>query len=87
MSKTGKQNYRRGSRGIPKAERIVTVRSVRRDPPDLGKLSRAVVAMALRDAEAQAEVRDAMTMPAPDGGPSIVNQISTEADDLESADD
>lgn len=60
MSKTGRTNYRRGSRGTPKAERHITVRSVRRDPPDLRKLSRAVIAMALRDAEAQAEARNAM---------------------------
>lgn len=60
MSKTGKPNYRRGSRGTPKPERQITVRSVRRDPPDLRKLSRAVIAMALRDAEAKAEVRDAI---------------------------
>ena len=60
MSKTGRTNYRRGSRGTPKRERIVTVRSVRREPPDLRKLSRAVIAMALRDAEAKAEVRDAI---------------------------
>jgi hypothetical protein len=58
MSKTGKPNYRRGSRGTPKPERHITVRSVRREPPDLRKLSRAVIAMALRDAEAKAEVRD-----------------------------
>jgi hypothetical protein len=60
MSKTGRPNYRRGLRGTPKAERHITVRSVRRDPPDLRKLSRAVIAMALRDAEAQAEARAAM---------------------------
>jgi hypothetical protein len=60
MSKTGRTNYRRASRGTPKPERIVTVRSVRRDPPDLRKLSRAVIAMALRDAEAKAEVVDAI---------------------------
>jgi hypothetical protein len=60
MSKTGRTNYRRGSRGTPKAERHITVRSVRRDPPDLRRLSRAVIAMALRDAEAQAEARTAM---------------------------
>lgn len=60
MSKTGRTNYRRGSRGAPKPERHVTVRSVRRDPPDLRKLSRAVIAMALRDAEAKAEAREAL---------------------------
>lgn len=46
MSKTGRANYRRGSRGTPKPERRIIVRSVRRDPPDLRKLSRAVIAMA-----------------------------------------
>lgn len=61
MSKTGRPNYRRGSRGTPKPERQIVVRSVRRDPPDLRKLSRAVIAMALRDAEAQADARQALT--------------------------
>jgi hypothetical protein len=51
MSKTGRTNHRRGTRGQPKVERQISVRSVRRDPPDLRKLSRAVIAMALRDAE------------------------------------
>ena len=60
MSKTGRTNHRRGSRGTPKPERTITVRSVRRDPPDLRKLSRAVIAMALRDAEIREEARDAM---------------------------
>lgn len=60
MSKTGRTNYRRGSRGTPKPERHITVKSIPRDPPDLRKLSRAVIAMALRDAEAEAEAREAM---------------------------
>ncbi|WP_100480536.1 hypothetical protein [Mycobacteroides abscessus] len=73
MSKTGRPNYRRGSRGTVKPEREVTVRSVRRDPPDLRKLSRAVIAMALREAEAAAEAKEAMNtatpplIPAPPG--------------------
>lgn len=70
MSKTGRPNYRRGSRGTVKPERQITVRSVRRDPPDLRKLSRAVIAMALREAEAAAEAKEAMntnTEPAPPG--------------------
>lgn len=61
MSKTGRTNYRRGARGTRKAERHIVVRSERRDPPDLRKLSRAVIAIALRDAEAKAEARAAMT--------------------------
>lgn len=85
MSKTGRTNYRRGSRGTPKPERIVTVRSVRRDPPDLRKLSRAVIAMALRDTEAQAEAREAMnaTNP-PDSG--LISGTNTDADHPEPAD-
>lgn len=60
MSKTGRSNHRRRSRGTPKPERHITVRSIRRDPPDLRKLSRAVIAMALRDAEMKDEARAAM---------------------------
>ena len=59
MSKTGRTNHRRGTRGRPKAERRIIVRSVRRDPPDLRKLSRAVIAIALREAELDAEARAA----------------------------
>jgi hypothetical protein len=58
MSKTGEINYRRGERNF---ERHITVRSIDRDPPDLRKLSRAVIAIALRDAEAQAEALAALT--------------------------
>jgi hypothetical protein len=57
MSKTGRINHRRGNRGRPKAERHITVRSVRKDPPDLRKLSRAVIAIALREAELDAEAK------------------------------
>lgn len=78
MSKTGRTNYRRGSRGTPKPERRIVVRSIRKDPPDLRKLSRAVIAMALRDAEAQAEALEALTAHAP--GPD------SRADSAESAD-
>lgn len=87
MSKTGRTNPRRGSRGTPKPERIITVRSVRRDPPDLRKLSRAVIAMALRDAEAQAEARDAMTaMPASEHAPTAPATTHTETTHAEAAD-
>lgn len=59
MSKTGRINHRRGSRGRPKAERHISIRSIRREPPDLDKLSRAVVAIAMREAELDAEARSA----------------------------
>lgn len=81
MSKTGRTNYRRGSRGTPKPERQITVRSVRRDPPDLRKLSRAVIAMALRDAEAEA--RQALNTTNTDADPVS----GTDTNHLESVDD
>ncbi|MDO3175893.1 hypothetical protein [Mycobacteroides abscessus] len=70
MSKTGRTNYRRGARGTRKAEGHISVRSVRRDPPDLRKLSRAVIAIALRDAEAKAEARAALNGTASDADPT-----------------
>jgi hypothetical protein len=65
MSKTGRPNHRRGPRGTRKAERYITVRSVRREPPDLRKLSRAVIAMALREAESDEEAQIAMKSTTP----------------------
>lgn len=49
MSKTRRVNHRRGSRGTRKADRHLTVTSERRNPPDLRKLSRAVIALAMAD--------------------------------------
>jgi len=84
MSKTGRPNHRRGTRGTPKPERQITVRSVRRDPPDLRKLSRAVIAMALRDAETEAEARQALS----GADPATVDATPTSAGDhREPADD
>lgn len=53
MSRTRKDAARRGHR-----ERHISVRAVRRDPPDLRKLSRAIVAIALAQAEAEAQAQD-----------------------------
>lgn len=64
MSKTGRINHRRGMRGRPKAERHISVRSVRRDPPDLSKLSRAIIAIVLRDAAPGTETA-APALPSP----------------------
>lgn len=86
MSKTGRPNHRRGSRGTPKPERQIVVRSIRRDPPDLRKLSRAVIAMALRDAEAQAEARDGLTQ-APDTATGHKGELSSGVERSESAHD
>lgn len=49
MSKTGRINHRRGNRGVPKAARHISVRAIPRDEPDLRKLSRALLAIALKE--------------------------------------
>ncbi len=41
--------------GSSQAERHISVRAVRRDPPDLKKLSRALITMALAEVEAEAQ--------------------------------
>lgn len=87
MSKTGRPNYRRGSRGTPKPERHITVRSVRRDPPDLRKLSRAVIAMALRDAEAEAEAEARHALRAADTSVQPASEADSGSGRTESADD
>ena len=38
-------------------ERRISVRAVRRDPPDLKKLSRALIALAMAQAQAEAEAQ------------------------------
>ena len=66
MSKTGRINQRRGDRGIPKSRqpRHITVRSVRREPPDLRKLARAIIAQALSEAAVEEDARaDAPAQP------------------------
>ncbi|MDB2217388.1 hypothetical protein [Mycobacteroides abscessus] len=58
MSKTNRPNYRRAdredrSRRHHRQDRRIVVRGVRRDPPDLRKLSRAVIALVLAEMEAE----------------------------------
>ena len=84
MSKTGRPNYRRGELGTRNFERYITVRSVRRDPPDLRKLSRAVIAMALRDADEQAEALAALKGSADANGSTP--RTDEKPDDTEGAD-
>lgn len=48
-----KQNNKRG-----RPERRISVRAVRRDPPDLKKLSQALIALALAQAEKDAQQQD-----------------------------
>ncbi len=66
MSKTYKDSPKRKAarRG---RERHISVRAVRRDPPDLRKLSRALITLAMAEAAAEAEAK--------------AQQGATEADD------
>lgn len=45
-------------RQLRRAERRISVRGIQRDPPDLRKLSRALLAIAQAEAEAQAQAED-----------------------------
>ena len=55
---TSKQ--RRNRKGhLRNEERRFTVRGVRRDPPDIGKLSRALIGLAMAEAERQAQAEHA----------------------------
>lgn len=53
-------------------ERRFTVRGVRRDPPDIGKLSKALIGLAMAEAEREAQAeqaaRTAKADAASDGG-------------------
>lgn len=58
MSKTNRPNYRRADREdrgrrSGRRDRRIVVRGVRRDPPDLRKLARAVIALAIAEMEAE----------------------------------
>jgi hypothetical protein len=48
-----KQSKSRG--GDSRGERRISVRGVRRDPPDLKKLSQALIALSIAQAEAEAQ--------------------------------
>jgi hypothetical protein len=45
----------RKQKGGKHSERRISVRAVRRDPPDLKKLSQALIALAMAHAEAEAQ--------------------------------
>lgn len=59
MSRTFKDSPHRkadrGRSGRRGRQRHISVRSIRRDPPDLHKLSRAVIALAMAQADAEAQ--------------------------------
>ena len=46
---------KKSKRSSGRPERHISVRAIRRDPPDLKKLSQALIALAIADAEAQAQ--------------------------------
>lgn len=47
-------------------ERRITVRGVRRDPPDIRKLSKALIALAMAEAERQAQAEQAVRSATPE---------------------
>lgn len=49
------KNRRNKKGGSRKEERRLTVRGIRRDPPDIKKLSRALIGLAMAEAERQAQ--------------------------------
>ncbi|MBF6171289.1 hypothetical protein [Nocardia blacklockiae] len=58
MSKTHRPNYRREAQGRQRRTRHqgeITVRSVKRKTPDLRKLSRAVITLAMAEMDAEKE--------------------------------
>jgi len=61
--------HRRGKRAGHRPERRISVRSVRRDPPDYRKLARALIELAQLQAEAAAQADDeARKRPTPSSG-------------------
>ncbi|MBF6097837.1 hypothetical protein IU510_07065 [Nocardia cyriacigeorgica] len=75
MSRTRKVNA-----GKARRERRISIRTIRRQPPDLRKLSRAVIAQVLAEAEAEAA---AQAIAAVDPAPSAENMPSHEVSDDE----
>jgi hypothetical protein len=70
MSQSNRKSRHGGSRG----ERHISVRGIRRDPPDLRKLSRAVITLALAEAAAEAAAAAQVPLagrPVGDTNPSV----------------
>lgn len=53
VAKGARNNQRKG--GSRRADRKLTVRAIRRDPPDIRKLSRALISLAMAEAERAAQ--------------------------------
>ena len=56
-------NIRKRQQSKRSYERRISVRTIRRDPPDLRKLSRALIALTQADAEAKAQAENASSAP------------------------
>ncbi|MDL2081960.1 hypothetical protein QNN03_36600 [Streptomyces sp. GXMU-J15] len=63
---------RRGKRKehTRREERRFTVRGIRRDPPDIGKLSKALIGLALAEAEREAQAEQAAQQPEAEAAPA-----------------
>lgn len=64
-----------------KPERHFTVRGVRRDPPDIKKLSKALIALAMAEAEREAQAEQAARTNGPTDASGASAQTGGELDD------
>lgn len=74
-----RDNYQRGRGRGHRPERRISVRGVRRNPPDLRKLAQALIALAQAQAEADAQAGTASTDAAPTTGSGAGHSESSEA--------
>jgi hypothetical protein len=90
MSRTYKDSPERRqarTRGGRTRPRHIAVRGVRRDPPDLRKLSRALIALVLAEAEEEAEVAASHATDTPTTSqPADHGSATAESSDEESSD-
>jgi hypothetical protein len=72
---------RKKNRNSRNEERRFTVRGVRRDPPDIGKLSKALIGLAMAEAEREAQAEQA----ARDAESAVAADIEQQAEDRDRA--
>jgi hypothetical protein len=90
MSRTYKDSPERRqarTRGGRTRPRNISVRDVRRDPPDLRKLSRAIIALALTQAEEETEVTVSHAADGPNTKPANQDSADVRSSEQESPDD
>lgn len=84
MSKTYKDsqhNKRAHGHGSRTRQRNISVRDVRRDPPDLRRLGRAIIALAAAQAEADAEAATTADVVQPDDKKDAASRAESHRDD------